>query len=107
MKILQNEVQCLKCGDRIYSAYTHDFVTCSCGAIAIDGGMTYLKRSGESRNYKDISIVLEHDLYGASIQALAWAKEHERNELGTLCALFRAFRDSGYAVKKVGDIDEK
>lgn len=36
-----NKVKCLKCGDIIESKYRHDYVTCSCGYISIDGGDDY------------------------------------------------------------------
>jgi len=45
-----NKAQCRKCEDIIESKYRHDFVTCSCGAISIDGGQSYLKRSAKDMN---------------------------------------------------------
>lgn len=45
------KVQCNKCKDIIQSKHRHDFVTCKCGAIAIDGGSDYTKLSG---NWEDI-----------------------------------------------------
>jgi Zn finger protein HypA/HybF involved in hydrogenase expression len=45
MKIIKNAVRCLTCGDTIESKHRHDFVTCSCGRISVDGGHDYLKRS--------------------------------------------------------------
>jgi|WetSurSiteA1Bulk_404760.scaffolds.fasta_scaffold12997_2 hypothetical protein len=43
-KILRNIVKCLKCGDIIESTYRHDFQTCSCDNVSVDGGTDYLKR---------------------------------------------------------------
>ena len=43
-KIIKNAVKCLKCGDIIESVYRHDFVTCSCGNVSVDGGKDYLRR---------------------------------------------------------------
>ncbi|MBQ5823307.1 MAG: hypothetical protein IIW48_00695 [Clostridia bacterium] len=40
-KIIKNAIQCKLCGDIIESKYTHDFVTCSCGACSVDGGHEY------------------------------------------------------------------
>ena len=58
--ILKNAARCKKCGDIIESKYTHDFVRCSCGAIAVDGGRSYLKRSAMSMNdVEELSIVIE------------------------------------------------
>lgn len=43
-KILRNAVKCNNCGDIIESEYRHDFVRCSCGRVAVDGGKDYLRR---------------------------------------------------------------
>ena len=45
MKIIRNMAKCTKCGDVIESKSRHDMVWCKCGAIAVDGGHDYLKRS--------------------------------------------------------------
>ena len=50
-RITKNAVKCKKCGDVIESMYTHDYATCSCGAIAVDGGHDYLKRVGDLDGY--------------------------------------------------------
>jgi len=42
--ILTNKAKCTRCGDVIESKYRHDFVTCSCGSIFVDGGVDYLRR---------------------------------------------------------------
>ena len=39
----QQGVRCAKCGDEIYSNYTHDFRYCSCKATFVDGGWEYLR----------------------------------------------------------------
>jgi tRNA(Ile2) C34 agmatinyltransferase TiaS len=44
-RILRNAARCRTCGDEIESTSRHDFKTCSCGTIAVDGGYDYLKRS--------------------------------------------------------------
>lgn len=44
MTILRNSAKCLLCGDEIESKHVHDFVTCSCGQLSVDGGKQYLKR---------------------------------------------------------------
>lgn len=41
----RNKAKCLACGDIIESKYTHDYVRCSCGNLAVDGGFDYMKRS--------------------------------------------------------------
>ena len=44
-KIISNKIQCKFCKDIIVSKHTHDYVTCSCGRVSVDGGDSYLKRS--------------------------------------------------------------
>lgn len=46
--IVRNRAQCKKCGDIIESRHSHDFVTCSCGSLSVDGGKEYLRRVGYS-----------------------------------------------------------
>ena len=38
-KILKNAVRCNCCGDIIESTHRHDFKTCSCGRVSVDGGL--------------------------------------------------------------------
>jgi len=42
--IRRNSARCDRCGDEIESKHRHDFVSCSCGALAVDGGTDYMKR---------------------------------------------------------------
>lgn len=44
-----NKAKCLLCQDVIESKHRRDFVTCSCGALSVDGGLDYLRRC-----FKDI-----------------------------------------------------
>lgn len=58
-KIVKNAARCLKCGEHVESVRRHDFVTCLCGAVAVDGGKDYLKRSGNPEDIVDLSVVEE------------------------------------------------
>ena len=59
-KIIENKAQCLLCGDIIESKSVHDFQTCKCGKLSVDGGKDYLKRSFENKkDWKDLSVVEE------------------------------------------------
>ena len=40
-RIIVNKVRCKKCNDIIESKYRHDFKSCKCGAIFVDGGTDY------------------------------------------------------------------
>jgi len=39
-----NAIKCGKCGETIRSKDRHDYVVCSCGSCAVDGGSWYLRR---------------------------------------------------------------
>ena len=58
-KIIKNAIQCKKCGEVIESKYTHDFVTCKCGTVSVDGGHSYLSRCFQNspNDYIDLSVV--------------------------------------------------
>ena len=45
IKIISNKAQCLTCDEIIESKYRHDFVTCKCGKLSVDGGLDYLRRA--------------------------------------------------------------
>ena len=57
----ENKIKCAKCGDEIESTYTHDFKFCSCGAIAVDGGPSYCKRSGYPENIIELYEPVDED----------------------------------------------
>lgn len=42
--IWSNAAKCLKCGEVVRSRNRHDYVTCKCGNLAVDGGSWYTKR---------------------------------------------------------------
>jgi hypothetical protein len=39
-----NKIKCLKCETVIESKYRHDFNTCKCGDVSVDGGHAYSRR---------------------------------------------------------------
>lgn len=47
-------MRCRRCGDVIESRDTHDFVKCSCGACAVDGGLEYLRRLGNESDWEEL-----------------------------------------------------
>ena len=57
--IRRNSAICLKCNEEIESKHRHDFVSCGCGSIFVDGGRDYLRRGGELAKLKDTSIARE------------------------------------------------
>ena len=59
--IITNKAKCLICNEAIESNYRHDFVTCKCGNLSVDGGKDYLKRCcGDMNSYLDMSEVDEN-----------------------------------------------
>lgn len=40
----RNRVRCKHCDSVIESRRVHDFVTCKCGAVSVDGGQAYRRR---------------------------------------------------------------
>ena len=95
-KIIQNQIRCNNCGDEPYSAHVHDFKYCKCGAVAVDGGMSYLRRVGAFDNTTDLSMTMEETDLKKCIDAVKWSEETGRNELGTALAVIRVLRDAGY-----------
>lgn len=65
MGIVRNSAQCAKCFSKIESKHLHDFVTCKCGAISIDGGRHYLKRSAvDLSDLIDTSVINDEEGFG-------------------------------------------
>jgi len=58
-KKYKNKAKCLKCGGIIVSVHRHDWVSCSCGSIFIDGGNDYWRGGGNPDNFERIYEPLE------------------------------------------------
>ena len=96
VKILQNQARCLDCGDEPYSANRHDFKSCKCGNISVDGGLDYIRRVYDTdANMEDMSITIPLEAYKACDEALNFCASTGRNNLGVICAVARALRDNG------------
>lgn len=91
--IIQNAVSCLSCGDFIFSSHRHDFVTCTCGAISVDGGQEYLRRVGAVDACVEMSWSLPDDVYRECADAVEKAKETNRNKFGIANAVMRKLRE--------------
>lgn len=64
--VIRNSAACSHCGEEIVSSHVHDFVTCSCGGVSVDGGHDYLRRAWNVA-YADTSITVEVDMSNAEI----------------------------------------
>ena len=49
-----NAAKCLICNETIRSRNQHDFVTCKCGNVSVDGGSWYARRVFKTEEYEDI-----------------------------------------------------
>jgi NADPH-dependent curcumin reductase CurA len=92
--IIQNAVTCMGCGDFIISKHRHDFVTCTCGAISVDGGQAYLRRVGDFTNAVDHSWELPDELYRQCADAVEEAIDTNRNKFGIANAVMRRLRSA-------------
>ena len=43
--IVRNRAKCLVCGEILESRHRHDYKTCSCGGLSVDGGRDYISRA--------------------------------------------------------------
>lgn len=96
--IIQNAVTCLGCGDFIVSKHRHDFVTCTCGAVSVDGGQSYLRRVGDFGNAIDLSWSLPDNIYNDCAEAVQDAVDTGRNKFGIANAVMRVLRERGHIV---------
>lgn len=66
-RIIVPAVQCNICGDVVYSRTKHDYRSCSCGHVAVDGGFDYFKVVGNEDDFEITSVelcnVTVQDLY--------------------------------------------
>lgn len=48
-RIIRNAAECPECHEVVESKSVHDYVTCGCGGIGVDGGLDYIRRT-----YRDL-----------------------------------------------------
>lgn len=96
--IVQNAVICNKCDDFIVSKHRHDFVTCKCGNIAVDGGQEYLRRVGTMKSYVDMSWSLPDEVYNECAKAVQEAMDTNRNRFGIANAVMRILREYNHII---------
>lgn len=60
--ILRNSAKCLECGDEIESRYRHNYKSCSCGNVFVDGGFDYIRQGAKDMaKYANTSIEMKKD----------------------------------------------
>lgn len=67
-RIIRNRAKCCLCGDTVESKHRHDYRSCRCGALSVDGGLDYLKRgySGGGEGFLELS-EYEQDVTGEPV----------------------------------------
>jgi hypothetical protein len=60
---IRHAIQCRKCSETIESKHRHDFKYCSCGSVAIDGGI-----SSGNRILGDLADIEDRSVYCAVIE---------------------------------------
>ena len=74
----KNKGRCKLCGDVIESKYRHDFVTCTCGALSLDGGLAYRRILWRSGNLDDVLEEIYEEITPQEIQKSAIISDRER-----------------------------
>lgn len=53
--LIRNMAQCLGCLTVVESTHRHDFQTCRCGNLSVDGGHFYTRRVLGEAGFKELS----------------------------------------------------
>lgn len=77
--IFKNKAKCLQCGKIITSKNRHDFVTCKCGNLSVDGGSWYIRRCFTSEDsFKELSVSYDDIPKSKSVQKRIAAQKGEK-----------------------------
>ena len=83
LKIVRNAIKCKHCGEVIESRHAHDFKTCKCGRVFVDGGRDYIRHGGNNEDYEDLSIV--RSAIAAKLEQQAKCEMIETGTVKTRC----------------------
>jgi hypothetical protein len=76
-----NRAMCLKCKDVITSRHRHDFVTCGCGNLSLDGGNDYRRTLYENWTMvSDMSIYLDEPFEIVRVHAARGSRGKDGNQ---------------------------
>jgi hypothetical protein len=74
----QEAVHCLLCDDVVYSINRHDYHSCSCGKVSIDGGRDYTKLAfSDGASFDEVTIDLLTDIISDSNPSYGITKERK------------------------------
>lgn len=70
-RVIRNRARCKVCGDIVESMYTHDYRSCCCGNLHVDGGHDYARRvcRGGEDSYEELSQFYEYDWDEGSVSS--------------------------------------
>ena len=55
-KVIVNKAKCLICNQVLESKFAHDFKSCRCGNLSVDGGLEYVRRGYKDKDsYQELS----------------------------------------------------
>ena len=74
----KNKGKCKLCGDIIESRFRHDFVTCKCGSLSLDGGLAYRRVLWRGGNCNDVLEELFEEVTPQDIQKCGIISARER-----------------------------
>lgn len=74
---MRNRAKCKLCNDLIESIYRHDFVTCKCGEISIDGGREPFTRA-LAKDWSNFIRVFDDESEKCMKDVLKEEKDNER-----------------------------
>lgn len=73
-QIIINAARCDRCKTAIVSTHRHDFQTCPCGALSVDGGKAYFRRAlAPGTTFTDLSLVVKDG-------TMLWSKDLDHAE---------------------------
>jgi len=55
-------LKCPNCGDIIYSRARHDFISCSCKSVSLDGGFDYIRGAFNPKIIKEFPKTFELEI---------------------------------------------
>lgn len=71
--------ECLGCHTVITSTHRHDYVSCKCGALAVDGGWDYARRvMAPGAHWRDLSLYRpcsDEECPDRNLEAAHWLEE--------------------------------
>ena len=74
-KLIKNAFKCLYCNDIIESKHQHEYTTCKCGAMSIDGGTSYIRLVGDLDMMENMCEVIDVWEDGDKIRCIDGSKQ--------------------------------